>query len=128
MKRIIASLIMAALLLLPGVAAAQAPAGPQSSPPAQPEHPAAPPAAAPQAQPGSPMQAPQQCQMGPGGTCMMPGQMTPEQMKQMQGKMGQCCLMQEGKGCPMQKQMQKQLDDLQKRVEALEGKTKGKKK
>jgi len=127
MKRIIASLIMAALLLLPGVAAAQAPAGPQSSPPAQPEHPAAPPAAAPQAQPGSPMQAPQQCQMGPGGTCMMPGQLTPEQMKQMQGKMGQCCMMQPGQGCSMHQQMQKQLDDLQKRVEALEGK-KGKKK
>ena len=54
--------------------------------------------------------------------------MTPEQMKQMQGKMGQCCMMQPGQGCPMQQQMQKQLDDLQKRVEALEGKTKGKKK
>ena len=53
--------------------------------------------------------------------------MTPEQMKQMQGKMGQCCMMQPGQGCPMCQQMQKQLDDLQKRVEALEGK-KGKKK
>jgi hypothetical protein len=48
-------------------------------------------------------------------------------MKQMQGKMGQCCMMQEGKGCPMHQQMQKQVDELQKRVEALEGK-KGKKK
>ncbi len=57
----------------------------------------------------------------------MPGKMTPEQMKQMQGKMGQCCMMQEGKGYPMCQQMQKQLDDLQKRVEALEVK-KGKKK
>ena len=54
MKRIIASLIMAALLLLPGLAAAQAPAGPQASPPAQPEHPATPPAAAPQAPRRSP--------------------------------------------------------------------------
>jgi TolA-binding protein len=116
MKRVITSLIMAALLLLPGMAAAQAPAGSQASPLAQPEHPAAPPAAA-----------PQQCQMGPGGTCMMPGQMTPEQMKQMQGKMGQCCMMQPGQGCARCEQLQKQLDDLQKRVEALEGK-KGKKK
>jgi len=120
-KLIVITAALATLLLLAGMAAAQAPAGPQASPPAQHEHPAAPPAAAPQAQPQP------QCQMGPGGTCIMPGQMTPEQMKQMQGKMGQCCMVQPGQGCPMQQQMQKQLDDLQKRVEALEGK-KGKKK
>jgi hypothetical protein len=119
-KLIVIMAAMAFLLILPGLAAAQAPADPQASPPATP------PAAAPQAQPGSPTQP--QCQMGPGGTCIMPGQMTPEQMKQMQGKMGQCCMMQPGQGGPMCQQMQKQLDDLQKRVEALEGKTKGKKK
>ena len=112
MKRFFASLIIVSLLLLPGLAAAQAPA-----PPAAPQ--AAPAPGQTQAQP--------QCQMGPGGTCTMPGQMTPEQMKQMQGKMGQCCMMQPGQGCPMQQQMQKQLDDLRQRVEALEGK-KGKKK
>ena len=130
-KLIVITAALATLLILPGMAAAQAPAGPQASPPAQHEHPATPPAAAPQAQPGSPTQAqaPQpQCQMGPGGTCIMPGQMTPEQMKQMQGKMGQCCMMQPGQGCPMRQQMQKQLDDLRQRVEALEGQKKGKKK
>ncbi len=122
MKRIFTSLIIAALLLLPTLAVAQAPA-----PPAAPQAAAAP--AQPQAQPeaksaAQPQAAPQPCQPGPGGTCPM---MSPEQMKQMQGKMGQCC-MQPGQGCPMHQQMQKQLDDLQKRVEALEGKKKGKKK
>jgi len=89
MKRILLFLITLTLLLLPVLAAAQAPAAPQAAPaPQQPQ--AAPP-----------------CQMGPGGTCIMPGA-TPEQMKQMQGKMGQCCLMQEGQGCPRHQQVQKQ--------------------
>lgn len=125
MKRFFASLIIVSLLLLPGLAAAQAPAqAPEKAPATTPALPAAP-----QAAPApAPTQAQPQCQMGPGGTCLMPGQATPEQMKQMQGKMGQCCMMQPGQGCAMHQQMQKQLDDLQKRVEALEGKTKGKKK
>lgn len=125
MKRLFTFLIIAALLLLPTLAVAQAPAGAPASTPAQPEHPATPPAAT-QATPApaQPQAAPQPCQPGPGGTCPM---MTPEQMKQMQGKMGQCC-MQAGQGSPRCQQLQKQLDDLQKRVEALEGKTKGKKK
>ena len=121
MRRTFAVLIAVALLLVPGIIYAQAPAttpapsaAPQAAPaPAQPEAKSA----------AQPQAAPQPCQPGPGGTCPM---MTPEQMKQMQGKMGQCC-MQPGQGCPMHQQMQKQLDDLQKRVEALEGK-KGKKK
>jgi uncharacterized membrane protein len=114
-KLIVIMAALATLLILPGLAAAQAPAAPpapQAAP--APEHPQA------QAQPP--------CQMGPGGTCIMPGKMTPEQMKQMQGKMGQCCMMQPGQGSPMCQQMQKQIDDLQKRVEALEGKKQGKKK
>jgi hypothetical protein len=53
--------------------------------------------------------------------------MTPEQMKQMQGKMGQCCTMQPGQASPQCQQMQKQIDELRQRVEALE-KQKGKKK
>lgn len=110
MKRFIVSLTIFSLLLT-GLAAAQAPA----TTPA--------PSAAPQA---APVPAQPQCQMGPGGTCIMPGA-TPEQVKQMQGKMGQCCMMQPGQSCPMHQQMQKQLDELQKRVEALEGK-KGSKK
>ncbi|MCX5889503.1 MAG: hypothetical protein NTY36_08630 [Deltaproteobacteria bacterium] len=127
MRRLFTSLIIAALLLLPTLAVAQAPA----TTPAPPAAPQAAPAPAPtQAQPeakspAQPQAAPLPCQPGPGGTCPM---MTPEQMKQMQGKMGQCCMMQPGQGSPMCQQMQKQLDDLQKRVEALEGKTKGKKK
>ena len=112
-KLFVITAALATLLILPGMAAAQAPAATPAPP------------AAPQAAP-APTQGQPQCQMGPGGTCMMPGQMTPEQMKQMQGKMGQCC-MQPGQGCPMHQQMQKQLDDLRQRVEALEGK-KGKKK
>jgi hypothetical protein len=121
MKRFFASLIIVSLLLLPGLAAAQAPAAtqtPQAAPaPAQPQE-------QPEAKsPAQPQAAPHPCQPGPGGTCPM---MTPEKMKQMQGKMGQCC-MQPGQGSPMCQQLQKQLDDLQKRVEALEGK-KGKKK
>ncbi len=115
MKRTVSWLIVAALFLFPGMAAAQASAGAPAPPQAQQE-------SSPQAQPQP------QCQPGPGGTCVMPGQMTPEQMKQMQGKMGQCCLMQEGKGCPMHQQMQKQLDELSRRVDALEGKKKTKKK
>jgi hypothetical protein len=111
MKRIVTFLIITALLLLPALAGAQAPVGTPAQPQTQPAAKA----------PAQPQAAPQPCKPGPDGTCPM---MTPEQMKQMQGKMGQCCLMQEGKGCPMQKQMQKQLDDLQKRVEALEGKKK----
>jgi hypothetical protein len=113
MKRIFTSLIIAALLLFPTLAVAQAPAGAPAQPQAQPEAKSA----------AQPQAAPQPCQPGPGGTCPM---MTPEQMKQMQGKMGQCC-MQPDQGCPKCQQLQKQLDDLQKRVEALEGK-KGKKK
>jgi TolA-binding protein len=112
LKRFFASLIVLALLLLPTLAAAQAPAG---APAAQPEA----------KSPAQPEAAPRPCQPGPGGTCPM---MTPEQMKQMQGKMAQCCMMQPGQGSPMCQQMQKQLDELQKCVEALEGKTKGKKK
>ena len=115
MKRILTFLIIAALLLLPALAVAQAPAGAPAPPQSQPAV----------KSPAPPQAAPLPCKPGPDGTCPM---MSPEQMKQMQGKMGQCCMMQEGKGCPMQKQMQKQLDDLQKRVEALEGKTKGEKK
>lgn len=114
MKRIFTSLIIAALLLLPTLAVAQAPAGAPAQSQAQPEA----------QSPAQPQAAPQPCQPGPGGTCPM---MTPEQMKQMQGKTGQSN-MQPGQGCPMHQQMQKQLDELQKRVEALEGKTKGKKK
>jgi hypothetical protein len=119
MKRFFASLIIVSLLLLPGLAAAQAPAQTPAQAPAA--TPAAP--ATPQAAP-----APAQTQGGPGMACPMGQQMTPEQMKQMQGKMGQCGMMQPGQGSPMCQQMQKQIDDLQKRVEALEGKTKGKKK
>jgi hypothetical protein len=123
MKRIIAVLVVFGLIMLPGLAAAQAPAQTPEKAPAA--------AAAPQAAPAQPeaqpqAQAPPQCQMGPGGTCVMPGA-TPEQMKQMQGKMGQCSMMQPGQGCPKCQQVQKQLDDLEKRVEALE-KAKGKKK
>jgi hypothetical protein len=112
---------LAALMVLPGIAAAQAPAQTPAATPA-------PPAAAPAAPAPQQPQAMPQCQMGPGGTCVVPGQATPEQTKQMQEKMAQCCaMMQQGKGCPMHQQMQKQMDDLQKRIEALEGK-KGKKK
>ena len=111
MQRIITVLIIAVFLLLPGLAGAQAPA----------QAPVEPPAAA------APPQPSMECVPGPGGTCVLPGKMNPEQMKQVQGKMGQCCMMQEGKGGPKCQQMQRQLDDLQKRVEALEGK-KGKKK
>jgi hypothetical protein len=114
MKRIITLLIIAVICLLPGIAGAQAPAQSPAAPAA--------PQAAPAPQPTQPA-----CQMGPGGACVIPGQMNPEQMKQMQGKMGQCCMMQEGKGCPRHQEVQKQLDDLRQRVEALEGK-KGKKK
>ena len=117
MKRTVSWLIVAALFLVPGMAAAQAPAGTPAPPQAQQE---SPPQAQPQAQPQP------QCQPGPGGTCIMPGQMTPEQMKQMQGKMGQCSMMPQG--CPKCQQMQKQLDELSKRVDALEGKKKTKKK
>ncbi|MFI5329712.1 MAG: hypothetical protein ACHQ2F_01560 [Desulfobaccales bacterium] len=120
MKRTVSWLIVAALFLVPGMAAAQAPAGAPAPPQAQQE---SPPQAQPQAQPQP------QCQPGPGGTCIMPGKMTPEQMKQMQEKMGQCCMMQEGQGCcPKCQQMQKQLDELSQRVDALEGKKKTKKK
>lgn len=50
-------------------------------------------------------------------------------MQQMQGKMGQkCCMMQPGQGGPECRQMQKQIDELRQRVEALEGQKKGKKK
>ncbi len=113
-KIIVIMAALAALLILPGMAFAQAPAAPaapQATP--APEQPQA------QTQP--------QCQMGPGGSCVMPGA-TPEQMKQMQGKMGQCCMMQPGQGCPMCQQVQKQIDDLRLRIEALEGQKKGKKK
>ncbi len=93
--------------LFPVMAAAQAPAqAPEKAP-----------AAAPQAAP-----APQQPQAQP-GTCPM---LTPEQMKQMQGKMGQCCPIPPDPGSQC-KQLQKQIDELQKRVEALE-KQQGKKK
>lgn len=113
MKRMVTWLMIAALFLVPGMAAAQAPAGAPAPPQAQQE-------SQPQAQPQP------QCQPGPGGTCIMPGKMTPEQMKQMQGKC--CAMMQEGKGCPKCQQMQKQLDELSQRVDALEGKKKTKKK
>jgi hypothetical protein len=116
MKRMVTFLIMAALLLVPALAAAQTAA--QKEAPAPAATPAT--APAPQAAP-----APQQPQAASGACCPS---MTPEQMKQMQGKMGQGCMMQPGQGCPMHQQMQKQLDELQKRVEALEGKAKGKKK
>jgi polyhydroxyalkanoate synthesis regulator phasin len=60
---------------------------------------------------------------------MSQGQMTPEAMKQMHEKMGQmCAMMAQGKGCPMMQEFKKQLDDLNKRVEALEGKGKAKQK
>jgi len=103
MKRLISIFIMAVLILVPGMASAQAPAAPKDQPVAAP--------AAPQAQPGA---AP---------ACPM---MNPEQMKQMQG---QCCpMMQGGKGCPKCQEMIKKVDDLSKRVEALEKQGKGKKK
>jgi ABC-type Fe3+-hydroxamate transport system substrate-binding protein len=106
-RRLMVIMAVATLLILPGIAAAQAQA----------------PAQAPAATP-----APAQPQPGPGLVCPMAGQMTPEQMKQMQEKMGKMCGMQPGQGCPMHQQMQKQLDELRQRVEALEGKKKGKKK
>ena len=112
MQRTWMLLLATALVIIPGIAAAQAPAGTQPQPPAQHE-PQAPPPAQPQPQ------------AGPGMTCPM---MTPEQMKQMQGKMGQCCLMQPGQGCPMHQQMQQQLDELRQRVAALEKQAPGKKK
>jgi hypothetical protein len=116
MKRKVTWLMIAALFLVPGMAAAQAPAGAPAPPQAQQESP-------PQAQPQP------ECTPGPGGTCIMPGKMTPEQMKQMQGKMGQCCLMPSGQGCcPKCQQLQKQLDELSQRVDALEGKKKTNKK
>jgi hypothetical protein len=114
MQRTWMLLLVAALVIIPGIAAASAPAGTQPQPPAQHE-PQAPPPAQPQPQP----------QAGPGLTCPM---MTSEQMKQMQEKMGQCCLMQPGKGCPMHQQLQKQLDELRQRLEALEKQAPGKKK
>lgn len=120
MKLMVTWLMLGALLLVPGMASAQAPAGAPAPPQAQQE---SPPQAQPQAQPQP------QCQPGPGGTCILPGQMTPEQMKQMQGKMGQCCMMQSGQGCcPRCQQLQKQLDELSQRLDALEGKKKTKKK
>ncbi|MHB8068913.1 MAG: hypothetical protein ACYDIC_13565 [Desulfobaccales bacterium] len=108
---------LAAVLILPGMAVAQAQSPtPQQAPAATP---AAPPA--PQAAP-----APEHPQAGPGPACPM---MSPEQMQQMQGKMGQkCCMMQPGQANPKCEQMQKQIDELQQRVEALEGQKKGKKK
>jgi len=107
MKRLIGFLIIAALILVPGMAAAQAPA--QSPPPVAPQ-------AAPQASP-----APEHPKPGPGLACpMAQGQMTPEQMKQMHEKMGQ--------GCPMHQQVQKQLDELRQRVDVLEKQVKKKKK
>jgi hypothetical protein len=116
MKRKVTWLMIAALFLVPGMAAAQAPAGAPAPPQAQQE-------AQPQAQPQP------QCQPGPGGTCIMPGKMTPEQMQQMQGKMGQCGMMQPGQGCyPKCQQLQKQLDELSQRLDALEGKKKSKRK
>jgi hypothetical protein len=78
-KFIVITAALVTLLILPGMAAAQAPAGTPAPPAAQQEHPATPPAAAPQAQPAAPQAAPTtqqpqpQCQMGPGGTCVMPG-------------------------------------------------------
>ena len=112
LRRLMVIMAVAALLILPGIAAAQAPAATPAPP------------AAPQAAP-----APPQPQPGPGQACCpMQGQMNPEQMKQMQEKMGKMCGMQPGQGCPMHQQMQKQLDELRQRVEALEGKKKGKKK
>ena len=90
------SIVMVALtlLFLPVMAGAQAPA---QAPAATAAQPAAPPEAKPQAQPQPP------CQPGPGGVCPM---MTPEQMKQMQGKMGQCCMMQPSQGSPQCQQLQ----------------------
>jgi hypothetical protein len=114
MKLTVTWLMIAALFLVPGMAAAQATGGAPASPQAQQE-------SQPQGQP----QAQQQPQAGPGPCCPM---MSPEQMKQMQGKMGQCCMMPGGKGCPMCQQVQKQLDELSQRVDALEGKKKLKKK
>jgi len=49
-------------------------------------------------------------------------------MKQMPGKTGHPCPMQAGQACPIHQQMQKQMDELNKRVEALEKKMKGRKK
>jgi L-ascorbate metabolism protein UlaG (beta-lactamase superfamily) len=116
MQRTWMLLLATALIIIPGIAAAAAPAGTQPQPPAQHEPPAPPPAQLqPQPQP----------QAGVGMTCPM---MTPEHMKQMQEKMGQCCTMQPGKGCPMHQQMQKQLDELRQRLAALEKQVKGKKK
>jgi hypothetical protein len=113
MRQLLIGLLATALIFLPGLLSAQAPAGTQPQPPAQQEP-------QPQAQP----------QPGPGTTCVGGAcQVNPEQMKQMQGKMGQCCMMQPGQaGCPREQQMQKQLDELRQRVEALEKQTKGKKK
>jgi hypothetical protein len=113
MRQVVIWVLSTALVILPGLVSAQAPAGTQTQPPAQHE-----PQPQAQPQPDSGMT----CQ---GGVC----QMNPEQMKQMQGKMGQGCMMQSGKECcPMHQQMQKQLDELRQRVEALEKQTKGKKK
>jgi len=103
MKRSVFAAILAILILLPAMASAQAPAQTPASP-----------------------QAEMQCTPGPGGTCVVPGA---EQKQPTPGKMAQgCCMMQESQGCPRCQAVQKQLDDLRQRVEALEGKAKGKKK
>jgi len=103
--------MIAVFAVVPGMAMAQAPAGSPAQPQAKPE---APPAAQPQQQP----------LCTPGTSCPV----TPEQMKQMPGKTGHPCCMQAGQACPMHQQMQKQMDELNKRVEALEKKMKGRKK
>lgn len=119
-RLIVVMAVTAALMILPGLAAAQAPAQTTEQAPAAPT-------AAPQASP-APQALQPQCQPGPGGTCMVPGKMSPEQMQQMQGKMGQgCCMMQPGQGSPMCQKMQKQIDELRQRVEALEVKKRAKK-
>jgi len=117
-------LLAAALILYPGLLPAQTKAEPPTAAP--------PPAAAPQ-------------QPAPGiGQCtcpcmmMMKGQMTPEMQKQMQERMakmgqgGQMCPMGSGgQMCTMPgmggQDVQKQLADLGKRVEALENQLKKKK-
>ncbi|MCX5893841.1 MAG: hypothetical protein NTW80_12920, partial [Deltaproteobacteria bacterium] len=62
MKHMVTWLMIAALCLVPGMAAAQAPAGAPTPPQAQP-------ATQPQARPQP------ECTPGPGGTCVMPGKM-----------------------------------------------------